>query len=221
MTTTKPVELDLRLFISCWAVIFVTSVYTAAGLPEGTELPIHWNLSFKPDRYASHWFALLMLPTVAAVIAILMKVVPRLEPRKDNLQRSMIAYTGVFWGVQLFLLVLQLYMVSYAWDWGLEMPVFTGICLSILFLTIGNFLGKTRSTYLFGIRTPWTLSSERVWRKTHQLGGRLIFGLGVLQLLSTPWASSVTLVSSLVLLISILLAMTWYSYRLWQSEKNS
>jgi uncharacterized membrane protein len=41
---------------------------------------------------------------------------------------------------------------------------------------IGNVLGKLRSNFFVGIRTPWTLSSEHVWDQTHRWAGRLFVG---------------------------------------------
>lgn len=55
--------------------------------------------------------------------------------------------------------------------------------LGVLFLVVGNYLGKLRSNFTAGIRTPWTLSSELSWNKTHRAAGRLFVGLGLLLLL--------------------------------------
>ena len=48
--------------------------------------------------------------------------------------------------------------------------------MSILFIIIGNVMGRIRPTFFVGIRTPWTLADDEVWRKTHRLAAPLGFG---------------------------------------------
>ncbi len=94
--------------------------------------------------------------------------------------------------------------------------------LGIAFVVIGNYLGKMRSNFTCGIRTPWTLSSELSWNKTHRLGGRLffVFGLVMLVLPFTPipmhagWGIFVCG----ALLSAIIPAV--YSYFIWKQDKN-
>ncbi len=45
------------------------------------------------------------------------------------------------------------------------------VAVGVLFMFIGNFLGKVRKNFFLGIRTPWMLASDEVWAKTHRLAG--------------------------------------------------
>lgn len=218
MNKLHNINLNLPLFMACWVIVMVTSFIAALSVPAGTELPIHWNINFEPDNFANRWIALLMLPFVSLGVAVLMKVVPMIEPRSSNLQKSNTAYKGVFWAVQVFLFIFQLFIISFAWNWGWNMATFVSVGLAMLFLVMGNFLGKTRSTYLFGIRTPWTLHSETIWRKTHRLAGFGLFGVGVLMAIMTPWANQWTLVIGMTLMSLVFISATIQSYLLWRSE---
>jgi uncharacterized membrane protein len=209
--------MNLPLFVALWTIIFVASFLTALSLPSQTQLPIHWNLQFEPDNWANKWFAIMMLPTVSMAVVLIFKLVPMLEPRAENLEKSAQAYQGVFWAVQVLLLTLQVFIFNFAWKWGFEISKFVAFGLGILFIVLGNYLGKTRSTYLFGIRTPWTLNSEIVWRKTHRATGFALFGLGLVSLMSTPWANQWTLIICLLSMGIIFIASTLYSYILWAS----
>jgi uncharacterized membrane protein len=208
--------------MAVWVVIFATSFYTATALPENMQLPIHWNIHFEPDNWSNKWVAILMLPGVSLAITVLFKVIPLLEPRANNLEKSEHAYRGVFWAVQLFFLIFQIFIFSFAWEWNWEMPKFLSFAVGMLLAVVGNFLGKTRSTYLFGIRTTWTLSSELVWRKTHRLAGFSLFVIGLLLVASTPWANEWTLFGGIAAMLLNILFATLYSYILWKSlNENS
>jgi uncharacterized membrane protein len=202
--------------MALWTIIFVASFLTALSLPSQTQLPIHWNLQFEPDNWANKWFAIIMLPAVSLFIALIFKLVPMLEPRAENLQKSMQAYQGVFWAVQILLLTFQVFIFNFAWGWGFEISKFIAFGIGILFVILGNYLGKTRSTYLFGIRTPWTLNSEIVWRKTHRSAGFALFGLGLISVISTPWANQWSLLICLIIMGIIFIASALFSYVLWQ-----
>jgi uncharacterized membrane protein len=221
MNKLHTINLNLPLYMACWVIVMVTSFIAVLSVPAGTELPIHWNIHFEPDNYANRWIALLMLPMVSLGVALLMKVVPMIEPRSSNLQKSMTAYQGVFWAVQVFFFIFQLFIISFAWDWGWDMATFVSVALALLFLVLGNFLGKTRSTYLFGIRTPWTLHSEMIWRKTHRSAGFGLFGVGLFMVLMTPWANQWTLVIGISLMFMVFIGATVYSYLLWRSQTEA
>jgi uncharacterized membrane protein len=57
--------------------------------------------------------------------------------------------------------------------------LFGGIGIALVLL--GNVLGKVRRNFWLGVRTPWTLASDRVWYATHRLAGKtmVLGGLAV------------------------------------------
>jgi uncharacterized membrane protein len=90
-----------------------------------------------------------------------------------------------------------------------------------MLVLIGNQLGKSRSMYLIGMRTPWTLASEDVWIRTHRLAGKLMVAGGVLifgaALLHLPAAR---LMAVLVAVISVSAGIPIvYSFLLWRRER--
>ena len=92
--------------------------------------------------------------------------------------------------------------------------------LGVLFIVIGNLLPRARPNWFVGIRTPWTLSSDRVWEKTHRFGGHVFVAAGMLMLLSglvvAPWAHA-----ALSIIIAICAAsVVIYSYVEWKREQN-
>jgi uncharacterized membrane protein len=81
---------------------------------------------------------------------------------------------------------------------------------------LGNYLGKTRSNFFAGVRTPWTLSSEYSWEKTHRLGGRLFVATGlatvaVSLLAGTPWDLYVILGGTFItVIVSIVMSFVYW-----------
>jgi uncharacterized membrane protein len=89
-----------------------------------------------------------------------------------------------------------------------------------MFLVMGNYLGKVRSNYVFGVRTPWTLASELSWNKTHRLAGRMFVACGALLIVAALTGISGTLLLS-ILIGSISVAViipTVYSYFVWRND---
>jgi uncharacterized membrane protein len=85
--------------------------------------------------------------------------------------------------------------------------------LLIMFGLMGNVMGKVRRNFWVGVRTPWTLASDRVWNDTHRLAGRMFVGAAVLGLvcLLLPIPLPVISIAALALLLSAALLPVGYS----------
>jgi uncharacterized membrane protein len=82
----------------------------------------------------------------------------------------------------------------------------------------GNFIGRLRPSWFIGIRTPWTLSSDVVWRRTHRLAGRLMVPAGLLAvLLAVVLPAPAAFAAAIVLLLGALLAPAAFSFYYWRS----
>lgn len=170
----------LIVSIAVIAAMFVASVWTWMHVPAGTSIPIHWNVYGQPDRYAKAPLALFMAPAMAALIALLFVAIPAIEPRRLNLTRSAKFYHATWIGTILLLAAVHgaaLYGTTHT-DFQVSGIVIGAVCL--LMIVIGNYLGKTRSMFLGGVRTPWTLSSEYSWQRTHSLAGKLFIASGII-----------------------------------------
>jgi len=216
-TTTIP--LNLKIYAILWLSLVALSLSAGMNPEVSAQLPTHWGPDLQPDGYANKWFALLMLPIVSASVAALLKFIPIIDPRHQHLINSARAYHGTFWAVQALLGMLQLFLISYALGMGWSIATFLAPGMGILFTVMGNYLGKTQSSFTFGIRTPWTLSSETVWRKCHREAGYALLSLGLLLILSTPWANASTLLLGAMIGVGVALWVTVRSYFLWRVEQ--
>ena len=88
----------------------------------------------------------------------------------------------------------------------------------LMFIVIGNYLGKIRRNYMFGVRTPWTLASELSWNKTHRVTGKLFVVSGLLIVLASFWSPIVAFYTMMVTILGAVLFALIYSYLVWKRD---
>ncbi|MFH0953281.1 MAG: SdpI family protein [Verrucomicrobiota bacterium] len=164
------------------AAMLLLTAWVWTRFPEDARVPVHWGASGQVDRYGSKTEGLLGLPITALALTALVAALPLFEPRRSNLLRSSKAYAATCLAFFLFLLCLHAAAVMETLGKRVSVPSVAIGAAGILFAVIGNYLGKTRSNFFYGIRTPWTLSSELSWTKTHRIGGKLFVAIGLLVL---------------------------------------
>ncbi len=205
------------------------SVLSAAvyrHLPE--RVPVHWNFAGQADRYGSRLELVLFGPLLLAGLWALMVLLSRIDPRRAEAAgaESVPAEAdGSYWTVIHLLLVALALMhgalllaVSGALS-GPDRAVAVGIAL--LLLLPGNFMGRLRPNWFVGIRTPWTLASDDVWRRTHRLAAGLMVAGGLLLLplaLLLPAQEAVT-AAVVVTLVATLGPAVW-SYFAWKHKRQ-
>jgi uncharacterized membrane protein len=205
------------------ATLAAVSIAVAGSIPGDMQLPIHWGLNGEADGFAGKWTALLMPPLIVAGLSLLFYFLPALEPRKEGLERSQGLYLWGWIGLLLIGAAIELAVVSAALGWDLPVNrVITGAVGAMLVL-IGNQLGKSRSMYLIGVRTPWTLASEEVWIRTHRLAGKLMVGTGAAIAVASllPLPPALLMQAMLAAVVATAAVPVVYSYLLWRRERQA
>lgn len=196
------------------------SLFAGSLLPEAVRLPIHWDLLGQPDQLADKWIALSAPPALVAAVSLLFYFLPALEPRKEGLARSQGLYLYGWLALLLMGTVIEVALLSTAFGWAVSIVHLLAGGVGIMLMLIGNQLGKSRSMYLMGLRTPWTLASEDVWIKTHRLCGKLMVGGGLLilvtALLPVPSGALATICAAVILGSAGLPIL--YSFFAWRRE---
>ena len=201
--------MDKRLF----RVLLILSLLSAAGglilyprLPDA--VPIQWDMQGQPTNYGPK-FLVLVLP-IAATLG--MHLLPRLDPRGANYRKSPRAYNVI--SAAVVVMLLSMGWLSFLSVLGVPLPIgrLVGALLGVLFIVMGNYIPQVRSNYFLGIRTPWALSNETVWRKTHRAGGIAFCVLGVLMVLGAFFPQIPLQRLSIVLLLLTIVGVYVYSY---------
>ena len=170
-------------------ITFIPAILLAINwnvLPE--ELPIHWNVEGEVDEYGPKYIS----PLLAFGLYLLLFVIQFLDPKKKNYEFFQTAYFKIRLIMALFFSGITSMMIFSALGYNIDTPrvIITGIL--ILFALLGNYMVNVKPNWFIGIRTPWTMENEEVWRKTHRTGGRLWF-FGSLSLLVLSFLIPITI----------------------------
>lgn len=207
------------------AAMLLVSAWTFTQLPAGAQVPVHWGIDGQIDAYAPKETGLFFLPVLTAVLAAMLAVIPRYEPRRANLERSSKAYGAVWIAAILLMGAVHVMFIAAALGavFDVTQPILIGI--GALLVVVGNYLPKVRPNYIMGIRTPWTLASDLSWARTHRIGGRLFVVEGLVLVVLGVLGVREVLVVIAVLGSAVvgLVAVFAYSYRVWKldPEKRS
>jgi uncharacterized membrane protein len=203
--------------LAALAVMAGLSLWAAPDLP--SRVPMHFDVRGTPDRLGSRAEALAGIPLLTAGLGALLYGLPLIDPRRENLARSARAYNALGIALEVFLTVVHAALLLNGLGTPVAIERVVPAAIGLLFLLLGNYLGKTRSNWFFGIRTPWTLSSERVWARTHRLGGRLFAGLGaaiVLVALFAPPEVTLFLTGAGAAAVAVITVL--YSHLAWRAD---
>ena len=212
----KPLLIANGVLIAAMAGV---SFWLWPSIPADAQLPVHWNIEGHADRFGSKSEALLLLPAMAFVLTLVFVFLPRFDPRRKNLEASSKMWNAAAIGVVALLAYVHVFLALSAMGRVVDAADYIVPGLAVLFIVLGNYLAKTRSNWFAGVRTPWTLSSEYSWSKTHRLASRLFIGTGLVSILA--WLIVGGKIASLVL-FGALLATTVISivasYFYWKSD---
>jgi uncharacterized membrane protein len=162
---------------------FILSIYFYPQVPE--RMATHWNFQGEVNGYMSKFWGLFFTPVVMTGIATLFLVIPRIDPKKENIEKFRKYYDGFVILFILFMVAVHLQILL--WNVGIQispntvLPAGTGL----LFYYIGILMENADRNWFVGVRTPWTLSSDRVWKKTNLLGGKLFKLAGIVAIFGT------------------------------------
>lgn len=205
------------------AILGMIGLAFAAGLVLWSQMPdpmpSHWNAAGEVDGYMPRVWGLFLMPLFSIGVFLLFLAIPRIDPLRANIAQFIGAYNWMM--VLLVGYLLYIYALTLLWALGYQFNMLTLMmpAMGLLFLAVGWMVGRARRNYFVGIRTPWTLSSDTVWAKTHQLGKWMFIGAGVVMLLSSSLGERGFWVGIAALLTAAFVPIV-YSYLLWKKENQ-
>ncbi|HET6845690.1 MAG TPA: SdpI family protein [Anaerolineales bacterium] len=216
MSSRNTILLTLIMILA--ATLLSLAVYSR--LPE--QVASHWNSADQVNGTMPRFWGAFMMPLITLAMLGLFLVIPAIDPLKANIAR----FRGSF-NVFIVLIVaflLYLHVLTTLWNLGFQgfrMSTAMLPAMGLLFIFVGVLLRQAKRNFSIGIRTPWTLSSDTVWDKTHRLGAVLYMASGVIAALGAffPGPRAYFLVLAPVLASSLILVV--YSYILWRAEQTT
>lgn len=154
----------LVVIVVTWVVAFIYE----PKLPD--QVPTHWNSAGEVDGYTAKPWGVYMLPVVSTVMSLFLLALPQIAPKGFKLDTARKIYDIIVLVMAVFMLGVMVLSFEAGLDKKIDMGQWIMVGTGLLFVIIGNYLSKVPKNFFLGIRTPWTLSSDVVWNKTHRLG---------------------------------------------------
>lgn len=215
--TTKNTSILVLILI---ALAIVAGIVIWDRLPD--QMASHWNANDEVDGYIPKFWGVFLMPLVTLGMFALFIALPNMDPLKANIAQ----FRGTF---NLFIVLITVFMLyihglTLVWSLGYQdfkMSAAMLPFLGVLFIFIGYLLRQAKRNFFIGIRTPWTLSSDSVWDKTHQLGSVLFMLSGVLAIAGSFFGGVLAFWFLFVPLMGSTLLTIIYSYILYRNETHT
>jgi uncharacterized membrane protein len=205
-----------RVLLLLMIAMLVAGAWAYPRLP--ARVPSHWNIKGEVDGYSGTLWGAFGLPAMSILIYLGMVFMPVIDPRRENYSRFAGAYRFIRWLLIMFFALMHVIILAAGLGYAPNTGVLVQGAVALLFIFLGNVMGQVKQNWFVGIRTPWTLADDEVWRKTHRVSAWVWTAAGALGLftLFLPAPLNFTLFTTLILgaaLFSIV-----YSYVLYRSR---
>ena len=200
----------LSLILLAAAFGFPAALYSR--LP--AKYPTHWNFQGRPDGFTEKPWGPFVVPLVMTGLYLLLLVLPRISPKGYRFESFLGVWEIVRTAILAFLFLIHVLVLLAATGVQVEMERAIAAAMGLLFVVLGNYMGKLTRNFFIGIRTPWTLASEEVWLRTHRVGGKLFVAAGLVFFICALAGGS--LLPGIAAVIGAALASIVYSYSLYR-----
>ena len=203
-----------------WLVILITivaSAYFYDKLPD--QVVTHWNAAGEPDGWGSKNFVTFFIPGLLIGMYLLFQWLPKLDPKKANYAKFFNIYKIFQFVIIAFLSFMYFITTLYNIGWKIDIGATISIVVGLMMVIFGSNMKKIKTNWFIGIRTPWTLSSEVVWKKTHEFAAK-IFVFGGLLFIIISFLPAEWFMWLLILIILVLLSPAVYSYFIFRDIKE-
>ncbi len=193
---------------------FIYLAYIWNSLPE--TVPTHWNYKGEIDDWGNKSSLIFLTFLLPGLTYILFTAIPLIDPKK-RIQTMGSKYHNLKLLMVLFMSALAGFIIYGAKEQSITNPSYIILAMGLLFMILGNYMKTIKANYFIGIRTPWTLEYESVWKSTHKLAGKLWFIGGLAIVISSLSASKevngIIFISITILLILIPFIYSYLEYK--------
>ncbi len=206
------------LLLSLMSIMLVLGVSLVLWPRLPDPIASHWNATGEVNGYMPRVWGVVLMPLLMLGMLGLFLLLPQIDPLRENLQPFRPVYNLFIFFLILFLCYIDL--LTLLWNVGYQLAMDRALppAISLLFLSIAYMLRHAPRNWFIGIRTPWTLSSDRVWEKTHRLGAVLFVLCGLLSLVAGFFGGLLAIGLILIPLLLIVVFLTIYSWWLYSHQ---
>jgi uncharacterized membrane protein len=210
--------LIITLLLIAAQAVFSLAVYNQ--LP--VQMASHWGVNDQVNGTIARFWGAFLMPIISLVMLGLFLLIPAIDPLKANIA----SFRGPFNMFIRLMIAFLTYVhgLTIAWNLGytgFQMSAALLPALGLLFIFIGYMLAKAKRNFFIGIRTPWTLSSDTVWDKTHALGSKLFIASGIIAFFGGFFGGTIAMFLLLIPLLGSAVFLIFYSYYLYHQETGA
>jgi uncharacterized membrane protein len=205
-------KLSLTISFILIAIAALAGFFLTDQLPD--PMPSHWNAAGEVDGYMSKFWGVWMMPLITIGMTLLLAGVPYIDPLKANIEQFRNLYNYFIVGFVAYMLYVYALTLAAALGVEFNMTYMLIPAVGLLFVGISFLIENAKRNFFIGIRTPWTLSSDEVWEKTHKLGA-WAFRIGGALVIVIAFLGDSAAFLMLPALLLMALTPVVYSYFVW------
>jgi uncharacterized membrane protein len=197
---------------------FVLSGFAYAHLP--AIVATHWNAAGEVNGYMSKFWGVFFVPLLTLGLFLFLSVLPRLDPLHKNAEGFRAPFDRFL--VLLVAFMTYIHALTLAWNLGVHFSLIRLMipAFSVLFFGIGSLISRAKRNWFIGIRTPWTLSSDKVWNETHRVGGTWFKIAALISLLGVFFERAAFLFI-LIPILAVAIGTVMYSYAVYRKGEKA
>ncbi|MED3563961.1 SdpI family protein [Bacillus xiapuensis] len=206
-----------KLFFITMGIAIITLLLNILAYPYlPDKVPVHWGINGDVNRYGSK-LELVGLGILPIVLFFFLNNLPNIDPKKESYKKHKNAYTISTMVIILVLSCLNMSAIASGLGYHVPFNKVTPLLFGVLFIVLGNYMAQIRHNYFIGFRTPWTLASEYVWKKTHRVGGYVFVIVGLISLIAS-FLGSIGMQLFFAALVIGVVSVYLYSYLLFKKQ---
>jgi uncharacterized membrane protein len=192
---------------------FTLSLILSGGMSE--SMATHWNAQGQVDGYSSRNFALYFLPILQLGIGLLLFFIPNIDPRRANILKFRPVYNTAVVVIMAFFTYIHKLTLFWNLGWSFNLTAWMIPGMAGLFFFMGILLKQAQPNWFIGIRTPWTLSDNTVWDKTHKAGSIAFKACAVFSLIGIAFPEQ-SIFFILIPILAVAFGLVLYSFILYR-----
>lgn len=200
---------------------FALGFYFYGHLP--ARVPSHWNINGEVDAYSGRFFGAWFVPLLTLGMYLLFLALPYIDPKKEHYVNFIKAYHGVKNLIIIFLFALYIFTALAGLGYNISIGLIMPSMIGLLFVGLGYFIKSIHQNWWMGVRTPWTMESPTVWKKTNELMAKLMMVGGIfiaLGILLVNDTYKISLFVAVVIIIAVVpVVYSYFAYRAEQKKK--
>ena len=212
--------MNKRLYLPIILIIlsFLLGAVVWNMLPD--QIATHWGASGEADGYGGKFMGLFLFPLIGVLMFLMIIFLPKLDPLKKNIEKFIDTFYNFMTSMIAFFVYIQLASIIYNFGFKFNFTFVIMPAMALLMYFSGELMSKAKRNYFIGLRTPWTLSSDKVWDKSNKFAGKLFKIIAGLVFIMLFFSERFMIIGFVTLILIAVIISIVYSYVMFKKEQK-